>query len=177
MLGAANAPVTLMEFASVMCPICKAFHDGMWTQLKQNYIDTGKVRFVLREFPTGDMPPAVVVAAFQVARCGNATPQQYFSRVDVFYDQQSSFFSLRSNDDVKAKLLEIGQAANLSEQQINDCISDPTGAARMQRFSENGATLGVTGTPTLFLNGRKLDPTPGTYAELSRVLDAAIAGH
>lgn len=177
-IGAANAPVTIIEYASVMCPICKAFHDTMWTQIKHTYIDTGKVRFVMREFPTGDLSPAAVVAAFQVIRCGNATPEQYFSRADVFYDQQQSFFDTRGdNEQVRLKLVEIGKSANLSEQQVMACINDPAGGARMTRLYQGGNALGVNGTPTLFLNGNKLDPTPGSFAELSRLIDAAIAGH
>ena len=177
-IGAANAPVTLIEYASVMCPICKAFHDAMWTQLRHNYIDTGKVRFIMREFPTGDLQPADVVAAFQVIRCGNATPDQYFSRVDVFFDQQQAFFDTHGdNEQVRQKMVEIGQSANLSEQQVMDCINDPAGGARMTRLYQGGNTLGVQGTPTLFLNGTKLDPTPASYAELARRIDAAIAGH
>jgi protein-disulfide isomerase len=177
-IGLPNAPVTMIEYASVMCPICKAWHDAMWAQFKQHYIDTGKVRFIMREFPTGDMAPSVVVAAFQVARCGNATPEQYFSRVDVFYDQQPAFFATGGqNELVRQKLVDIGKAANLSEQQVMDCINDPSGGTRMQRLYTAGSNLGVSGTPTLFLNGRKLDPTPGNFSELSHVVDAAVSGH
>ncbi|HET9230627.1 MAG TPA: thioredoxin domain-containing protein, partial [Vitreimonas sp.] len=71
-LGDANAPVTLVEYASTTCPHCAAFHEAAWEQLKTTYIDTGRVRFVFREFPTP--PPAIAVAGFQLARCGGATP-------------------------------------------------------------------------------------------------------
>src|SRR5262245_20812558 len=72
-IGDPKAPVQLIEYASVTCPHCREFHDRTWAKLKANYIDTGKVRFIFREFPTA--PEELAVAGFQVARCGNRTPQ------------------------------------------------------------------------------------------------------
>src|SRR5262249_50923061 len=73
-IGSASAPAKLIEYASVTCPHCREFHATVWDQLKTNYIDTGKVQFTFREFPTP--PPQVAVAGFQIARCGGATPEQ-----------------------------------------------------------------------------------------------------
>ncbi len=173
-----GAPVTIIEYASVMCPICKAFHDAMWTQLKHNYIDTGKVRFIMREFPTGDLPPADVVAAFQVVRCGNATPDQYFARADVFYDQQGEL--LRHARRQRTSAPEAGRYRQVreSERAAGDGLHQ-----RSRRRPAHGSLVQERRRPRrhrhadAFLNGTKMDPTPGTYAELARKIDAAIAGH
>ena len=171
-LGAENAPVTLVEYASTTCPHCAEFHEAAWEQLKTNYIDTGRVRFVFREFPTP--PPAIAVAGFQLARCGGATPEQYFTRVGELFRQQQAMFATGSIEGVRAKLIEIGGAAGLSEQQVTDCINDQSGAERIRRLVEAGQRDGVTGTPTFVINGTKFEQAP-TYENLSRALDAAGA--
>ena len=175
-LGAANAPVTLIEYASVTCPHCKEFHETVFEQLKRNYIDTGKVKFIFREYPTP--PPAVAVAGFQLARCGGVNSDQYMTRVGVLFDQQNAIFASGSVEGVRQKFIEIGAAAGLSEQQVMGCITDEGGAQRIQRFIDQGEhDFHITGTPTLILNGTKLeDPAAVTYPGLSRILDAALAG-
>ncbi len=83
-MGDANAPVTIVEYASMTCPHCAAFHETTLPALKEKYIDTGKVKLILREFPFD--PRAA--AAFMLARC--APPEQYFPMVDVLFKQQAS---------------------------------------------------------------------------------------
>ncbi|MGE3143915.1 MAG: DsbA family protein [Hyphomonadaceae bacterium] len=176
-IGAANAPVSLIEYASTTCPHCAEFHRTVWPQLKANYIDAGKVRFTFREFPT---PPAeVAVAAFQLARCGGAAPEQYLARVGVIFDQQQAMFATGTAEGVRQKLVQIGQEAGLSEDQVMACINDEHGPARVRQVVADGERqFNITGTPTLILNGKKLeDPSAMTYAGLSRLIDAAIAGH
>jgi protein-disulfide isomerase len=175
-VGAANAPVTLIEYASSMCPHCAHFHETVWEQLKANYIDTGKVRFIYREYPTAPAP--VAVAGFQLARCGGATTEQYFVRLGEIYRQQRAILGGGTMESVRQKLVEIGAAAGLSEQQVMDCITDEEGAARIRRIQEGSEQFHVEGTPTLILNGQKLeDPSAATYEGLSRFIDAALAAH
>jgi protein-disulfide isomerase len=171
-LGSANAPVTLVEYASTTCPHCAEFHEAAWEQLKTNYIDTGRVRFVFREFPTP--PPAIALAGFQLARCGGATPEQYFTRLDELFRQQSAMFASGSIEGVRAKLVEIGGAAGLSEQQVLECVNDQSGPERVRRLVEAGQGEGVTGTPTFFINGTRFEGAP-TYENMSRALEAAGA--
>jgi protein-disulfide isomerase len=171
-LGNASAPVTLVEYASTTCPHCAEFHETVWEQLKTNYIDTGRVRFVFREFPTP--PPAIAVAGFQLARCGGATPEQYFIRIGELFRQQRAMFASGTMEGVRAKLVEIGGAAGLSEPQVLQCISDEAGAERIRRIVEGAEADNVTGTPTFIINGTKLEQAP-TYENISRALDAAGA--
>jgi protein-disulfide isomerase len=171
-LGNANAPVTLVEYASTTCPHCAEFHEAAWEQLKTTYIDTGRVRFIFREFPTP--PPAVAVAGFQLARCGGATPEQYFVRIGELFRQQRAMFASGTMEGVRAKLIEIGGAAGLTEQQVVGCISDEAGAERVRRLVEAGRRDNITGTPTFVINGTKLEQAP-TYENVSAALEAAGA--
>jgi protein-disulfide isomerase len=173
-LGSPNARATLIEYASATCPHCAHFHETVWDQLKTNYIDTGKVRFIFREYPTP--PEAVAVAGFQLARCGGATPEQYFARLGEIFRQQREMFASGTMEGVRAKLLEIGASSGLSEQQVMQCIGDEAGAERIRRIEQGAQQFNVTGTPTLILNGQKLDdPRAVTYEGLSQMIDQALA--
>jgi protein-disulfide isomerase len=178
-LGEPNAKVTLVEYGSVMCGHCREWHEQNWEALKANYIDTGKVRFVFREILSPAQPeivPVIALAGFQVARCGNASPEQYFSRIGVLFEQQPAIFAAGSMEGVRAKLIEIGGAAGLSQDQVLACIADTSGAQRTDRISR--AATEVTGTPTFFINGEKIeDPGVMNPEGLARILDAAVAAN
>jgi protein-disulfide isomerase len=173
-VGAADAPVHLIEYASATCPHCAEFHETVWPQLKQHYIDTGKVRFTFREMAT---PPApVAVAGFQLARCGGADANTYLTRVGVLFDQQSNILSGGTMQSVRDALVRIGGAANLSEEQVMACITDEAGAERVRASAEEANTrFGVTGTPTFILDGTRVeDPAVTTWDGMKRVLDAKL---
>lgn len=173
-LGSADAPITMIEYASTTCVHCAAFHETVWEQLKTNYIDSGRVRFIFREFPTAPAP--VAVAGFQVARCGGASPEQYFTRIGELFRQQQALFATLQTDGGRQKLVEIGQAAGLSQDQVMQCITDEAGAQRIRRIMEGSSQFNVTGTPTIIINGRKIeDPSVVTWEGLSRILDAELA--
>lgn len=174
-IGAADAPATIIEYASATCPHCAEFHKNVFGQLKSTYIDTGKVRYIFREFPTP--PPQVAVAGFQLARCGGATPEQYMTRVGVLFEQQHAMFASGTIEGVRAKLIEIGQQAGLTEQQVLDCISDESGAQRIQATVEAGQRqFNITGTPTIILNGKKLEGEAAvTWEGLSHAIDQALS--
>lgn len=187
-LGAENAPATLLEYGSTMCGHCKQFHDTVWEALKGEYIDTGKVRFIFREILSPGQPPipVVVLAEFQLARCENATPQQYFDRVSVLFEQQPEVFAAGAGgmEGIRAKLIDIGGAAGFTPEQVQACIADRAGAERVERvnalFTRDGAKTPIPpdelGTPLFFLNGAYL-PTAeiATLDALRRTLDAAVA--
>src|ERR1700687_5944958 len=84
-LGSANAPVTIIEYASMTCPHCAHFHETTFPELKKKYIDTGKVRFIFREFPLD----SVAATAFMVARC--ADKDKYFPMIEVLFQQQNTW--------------------------------------------------------------------------------------
>jgi protein-disulfide isomerase len=177
-IGAANAPATLIEYGSTMCGHCREFHEAAWDILKREYIDAGKVRFVFREVLAPSQPPipAIALAEYQLARCNAATPEQYFDRQSVLFEQQPAIFQAGSMDGVRAKLIEIGALAGLSQDQVQGCMEDPAGAERMQRLQVVLDQENVDGTPTFFLNGRRIETASiMTPDGLRATLDAAVA--
>jgi protein-disulfide isomerase len=179
-LGNPDSGVTLIEYGSTMCSHCREFDEAVFHQLKANYIDTGRIHYIFREVLAPVDPqrviPTIALAEYQVARCANATPEQYFSRLGVMFEQQPAMFQAGSRNGVEAKLVEIGAAAGLSREQVLACINDPEGAERMQRLQTLADRDNVTGTPTFYLNGEKIeDQSVMTYEGMARILDAAIA--
>jgi protein-disulfide isomerase len=148
-LGPANAPVTIIEYASMTCPHCAHFAATTWPVLKRDYIDKGKVRFIFREFPLDPL----AAAGFMLARCSaKDDSEKYFVMIDTLFHQQKTWVVQKP----LPPLLAIAKQAGLSEQQFNDCLAnqkliDGLEALR-QRASEK---LGVSSTPTFFINGDK----------------------
>ncbi|MCX7358642.1 MAG: thioredoxin domain-containing protein [Alphaproteobacteria bacterium] len=181
-IGNPDSGITLIEYGSSMCSHCREFEETVFARLKENYIDTNKILFVFREVLAPVDPqrviPTIALAEYQVARCNNASPDDYFRRLAVMFEQQPAMFQAGSRQGIEAKLVEIGGAANLSREQVLACIADPAGAERMTRLGELATRDGVSGTPTFFLNGQKLDdPSIMTYDGMAAALDAAIAAH
>lgn len=175
-LGDPNSKVTLIEYASVTCSHCRDFHRDVWPTIKSKYVDTNKIKFVFREFTTP--PNEVSAAGFLLARCGGATPDQYFSRLSVLFEQQIPIFEALQKGEVRSVLLNIATSAGLSEDQFNACITDQAGIARIKAGEEAGMKeFQITGTPTLILNGEKIsDPAAYTADGLSKLIDAKLAG-
>lgn len=169
-IGNVKAPLTLIEYASVTCVHCRQFHDTVYEQLKTNYIDTGKVRFVFREMLTA--PPEVAAAGFQLARCGGASAEQYMNRISALFDQQNAVFQSLQQGQARQVLLQTARASGLSEEQFQACITDEKGYERIRETAKQAEErYQVTGTPTLVLNGKKLEPEALTYEGLSKILD------
>jgi protein-disulfide isomerase len=145
-LGPATAPVTIVEYASMTCPHCAAFDENVLPMLKSKYIDTGKVRFVLREFPL-DIKAA---AASMLARCiAGGDAEKYFGTVDLLFKQQDQLV-----DETTATLKQIGAQAGMSEPAVEACEKDQALLDKIkadQEFAYN--ELKVDATPTFFIDG------------------------
>ena len=164
-LGDPNAKVKMVEYASASCVHCAAFATDVFPAFKAKYIDTGKVHYTLKEFLT---PPAEMAAAgFLVARC--AGEDKYFTVLDsVFRNQQEMFTS----GDLRGGLLKVAQSAGMTEEQFNKCVSDEEALkalnARVDRAVKQDK---ITGTPTFFVNGKKIAEGEVSMAQL----EAAVA--
>jgi protein-disulfide isomerase len=171
-LGRADAKVTMIEYASVTCGHCADFHANILPALKTKYIDTGQVRYVFREFRTP--PQDVATAGFLLARCNNATPDQYFKRVDLVFKQQPAIFDALQRGQGRQALLSVAKAAGLSETQFDACIRDQASIDAMAAVEEAGLKeFKIAGTPTVIINGKVI--TGGyTVASLSAALDEAL---
>ena len=167
-LGNPNAKVTVIEYASASCSHCARWNNEVFPAFKANYIDTGKVNYVYREFLT---PPVEVAAAsFLLARC--AGKDKYFSVIDSVYRSQEEMFT---TGDFRGVLLRIGQSAGLSEEQFNACVSDEKAIKALNaRVEKYQADAKITGTPTFIINGKKAGGDDGGEQSLAQ-LDAAIA--
>ena len=170
-LGAPEgANVTVVEYASVTCGHCAAWQEQVYPEFKAKYVDTNKVRYVFREFPTA--PEAVAVAGFLVARC--AGPDKYFDVVHQLMATQQEMLTSSPRD----WLLRTAQAAGLSEQQFNDCVTDKDAVAAMEKRVQAARAQGVTGTPAFYVNETQVISPGGegaSLADLSTAIDAALA--
>ena len=147
-LGPANAAVTITEYASMTCPHCAAFNAEVFPKIKSTYIDTGKVRYVFREFPL-DIKAA---AGSMLARCiAKDDAAKYFAVVDVLFKQQTDCAYAKSATE---GLTRIGKQAGLSQQQVEACLKDQSlldKIAADQKYAPE--ILKVNSTPTFFING------------------------
>jgi protein-disulfide isomerase len=148
-LGPVKAPVTITEYASMSCPHCAAFGENVFPMLRSKYIDTGKVRFVFREFPL-DIKAAT---ASMLARCiANNDAGKYFGAVATLFQQQEQLLA-----DAGLTLNVVGKASGLDEKAIEDCAKDQSLLDKLaadQKFAYE--VLKVDSTPTFFINGERL---------------------
>lgn len=161
-----GAKVTVIEYASVTCGACAAWQAQIWPEFKAKYVDTNKVRFIFREFPT---PPADVAAAgFLLARC--AGEDRYFEVVDEIMASQGEW---RQGIPPAATLSRIATSVGLSEQEYRTCVTDPEALAALEGRIQSARAEGINATPTFFVNGKRL--TSGTMESLSAAVDAELA--
>ena len=165
-LGNPRAPVTVVEYASVGCPVCGRWHKEVYPAFKARWIDTGKVRFVFREMLVGDQGEITVAAAgFTLARA--AGPGKYFQVIDAVFDQQPALFN-----DPDGTLSRIAAGVGVPHDRFEALIRDPAGfKALAARVDANVKADAVDSTPTFVVGGTKLEPG---YQPLDK-LDAAIA--
>ncbi|MDS7596396.1 DsbA family protein [Agrobacterium tumefaciens] len=146
-LGDANAPVKIVEYMSMTCPHCAHFHNTTFDEIKKKYIDTGKVYFVIREFPFD--PRAA--AAFMLARC--APQGQYFPFVSMLFKQQQTWAVAQ---DARAALLQMSKMAGFSQESFEACLTNQKLLDDVNATMQRGATeFGVNSTPTFIINGKK----------------------
>ena len=163
-LGNTKAKVQVIEYASLSCPHCAHFNEAVFGAFKAKWVDKGKARYTLKEMLTP--PEQVAAAGFLMARC--AGPAKYFKVVDEVFRSQPRWES----GNIKPVLEEIGKANGVNETQFATCLQDQAAldalSGRARRAFEAD---GVNSTPTLFINGKKIEPLPQSPAEM----DAAIA--
>ena len=146
-LGDEKAPVTIIEYASMTCPHCANFHEVTYPELKKKYIDTGKVRFIFREFPLDQL----AAAAFMLARCGGK--DRYFPMVETLFQQQRTWAVQRP----LAPLLAISKQAGFTEASFNECLKNQQVLDGIEEVRQRAATkFNVQSTPTFFINGKQL---------------------
>jgi protein-disulfide isomerase len=166
-LGPADAAVTVVEYASMTCPHCAAFSVNVFPKVKSAYIDTGKIRFIFREFPL-DVKAA---AGSMIARCvAKDDSQKYFAVVETLFQQQADWAGANTVDSLKR----IGRQAGMSEQGFDSCLSNQEvldGIKKVQEIA--GDQLKVNSTPSFFING-KLVTGEQSFEEFSKLIDPLL---
>jgi protein-disulfide isomerase len=147
-LGDPAAKVTVVEYASMTCSHCAAFHDETFTPFKEKYVDTGKVRFIFREFPLD----ALATSAFMLARC--VPEDRYFPVVDILFRQQQNWAFV---DDPATALFNVVKQAGFTQESFRACLTNQKILDGVNSVKDRGSNeFGVASTPTFFINGKKM---------------------
>jgi protein-disulfide isomerase len=163
-LGEESAPVTVVEYASMTCSHCATFHKESYPHLKSEYIDTGKVRFVFREYP---LDP-VAAAAFMLARC--APEEKYFDVVDLMFEQQRSW---AYTENPYNSLLNFAKQIGFTQESFETCLKDQALLDGIYASRDRGKEFGVRATPTFFFNG-EMESGALTVSQLDAAISAQL---
>ncbi len=166
-LGDASAPVELVEYASLTCSHCRDFWKQVYPRLKSEYIDTGKVKYVMKDWPTA--PADLAIAGVGLSRC--AGKDKYYAIVDEFFTRQGDMFEAAQKGAAGPVLVEIGGAHGLSVEEVRACIEHP-GIEKHLMTVQTEAAGRVSGTPAVFLNGDVA--TDHSWAGLSAAIEAKL---
>lgn len=167
-LGNPDAPVTVVEYASFTCPHCQTFHMGAYKQLKEEFIDTGKIKFVYREVYF-DRPG---LWASMLARCGG--PERFFGIVDMLYQGQSTWARAGDPSLIVEELRKIGRLAGLTNETLETCFQDADMAQTLVAWwQENSETDDVNSTPSFVINGRKHSNM--SFADMKALIEAELS--
>ena len=148
-MGNPKAPITVVEYASVTCSHCANWHETVYPEFKTKYVDTGKVRYVYRPFPT---PPVDLAnAGHLLANC--APNNKFFDLISIQMKRQKQIFG---SSDIKGEYIAMAKSAGMSEDDFDKCMQNEELMDRLQKIIEMGVNDGVTGTPTFFINGKKV---------------------
>jgi protein-disulfide isomerase len=164
-IGKPNAPVTIIQYVSLSCMNCNKFQADAFPRLKKAYIDTGKVRFILREFPIGRMANNAALAA----RC--APGKDYFKVTDKLLTSQKDWLVPESQED---ELYNAVKFTGLSRKKFDACLKDQSLSDSVAAVKQRGRAFGVAGTPTFFVNGTKIAGAV-SFEEMQSVVETALA--
>lgn len=166
-MGAADAPVTVVEYASLTCAHCASFHEEKMPQIKAEYIDTGKVKFVLRDMPWDN----IALAAAKIARC--ADDEQYYSYIDAFFGNVDTW--ARAQNPL-VELKRIARLGGMSSEEVDSCLADTTLHQQILETKRVGLeVLGVQATPTVFVGKEASVSGNQSWDVFANAIDEALA--
>jgi protein-disulfide isomerase len=168
-MGSEKAPVTIIEYSSMTCPHCAHFQETTFPELKKRYIDTGKVRFISREFPLDRL----AAAAFMLARCaGQLDSTKYFAMVDTLFRQQDTW----AVEHPLPPLLKIAKQAGFTEDSFNKCLDDGELLKNISAVRQRAIDkFKVGSTPTFFINGTAHEGAL-SIDEMAKIIDPLLKG-
>lgn len=152
-MGPADAKVTIVEYASMTCGHCAHFTKDIWPEIKKKYVDTGKVRYIFREFPLDNL----AAAASMLARC--AGPEKGLPMIEVLFEKQNEWAFGEGNP--VPRIFEIAKQAGFTQESFDKCLTDQKLLDEITAGRTRAAEVfGVSATPTFYINGKKLDGAP-----------------
>ena len=167
-LGAEDAPVTVIEYASLTCPHCANFHRDVFPRLKEAYVDTGKVRYITREV-FFDRPG---LWAAMLARCGDES--RFFPMLGVLYETQREWTASNDPAEIAENLRRLGRRTGLTDEQVDTCLQDADKAQSMVAVFQHHATADeVRSTPSFVIDGEMHSNM--SFEAFSEILDARLA--
>lgn len=164
-IGKASAPVTIVQYVSLTCPICSRFEAEVMPKLKKAYIDNGKVRLIVREFPIGHSAAAAAI----ISRC--VPEKDYFKVVDKFLSHQKDWVALEVKKD---EIYNVVKFTGLKRDKFDACLDGTAISEALFEVKQRGRALGVVGTPTFFVNGLKIAGAH-SFEDMQAIIDAAMA--
>ena len=167
-MGPADAKVTVVEYGSPTCPACKAWHDTNYPNLKADYVDTGKVKFVFREFA---IHGPVDAAIFAIARCSGA--KDFFPVLDEAFLRQQKIVEASMKDSPIPELNSLGEKFQLSADQVKSCINDKDIVRRINDVRADTQTKGIDSTPTFMVDGVVL--RDNSWPAVKAAIEAGLA--
>ena len=165
-VGDENAPVTIIEYASMTCGHCAAFHAETYPAIKEKYVETGQVRFILREFPFDPRS----AASFMLARCAPGGKRS--EMVDAMFETQDAWARAENG---QAALFDVARLAGFNEESFRACLTDQALTDKVFASFKRGEQLGVASTPTFFIDGKQYAGNMSVEA-MSALIDAALEG-
>ena len=166
-LGAADAKVTVVEYASLTCPHCAHFENTVLPEFKTKYIDSGKVRYIFRGFALNPLDPA----AQMIVQCLDEGKRQ--SMVEAFYEKQTDWAFVEGNP--VPKLFDMAKQAGFTQEAFDKCLKDQPLLDKINAIRTRADTVfGINATPTFFINGKRLTETP-TLAAFDKVIEPMLA--
>jgi protein-disulfide isomerase len=166
-IGPATAKVTIVEYASLTCPHCASFHNKVYPALKAKYVDTGKVRFIYRDFPLQDL----AAAGSMLARC--AGPDKASGVIGVLFQKQDQWAFVTSNPAVK--LFEIAKQLGFTQEAFDKCLTDQKLLDQIEAGRKRASEkFQVSSTPTFFINGKRLSGASDQLATFDKALEPLL---
>ena len=166
-VGKADAPITIVEYASMTCGHCATFHTKVLPTLKQKYIDAGKVRLILREFPLDNL----AAAASMLARC--AGPEKTYDVTAKLFAEQESWAFVRTN--VVPALFKIAEGSGFTKEAFDKCLKDDKLLENITATRDKAnKSFGVSSTPTFFINGKRFEGASDSIEAFEKALEPLL---
>ncbi len=168
-VGPADAKVTLVEYGSPTCPACKAWHDTFYPEVKRDYVDTGKIKFVFREFA---IHGAIDAGIFALARCAGS--EDFYAVLDEAFIRQDTLVQAGMKGNALPELTSLGEKFRLNPDQVKSCLNDRNIIRRINDVRLDAQSKGINSTPTFVLNGTVL--ASNDWNAIKPMIDAVLTG-